>query len=91
MVISILLKIGTVKFPKNLHIGLITKKLFFQIKKLNESNFFLIIIYILIQFKVFIILPENLYGLLTFRMHCYWYIDHHMALQLTTVQLDYRG
>ena len=57
MVISILLKIGTVKFLKNLHIDLITKKLFFQIKKLNESNFFLIIIYILIQFKVFIYSP----------------------------------
>ena len=48
MVISVLLKIGTVKFLKNLHIDFITKKLFFQIKKLNESNFFLIIIYILI-------------------------------------------
>ena len=48
MVISILHKIGTVKFLKNLHIGLIAKKLFFQIKKLNESNFFLIIICILI-------------------------------------------
>ena len=54
MVISILLKIGTVKFLKNFHIDLITKKLIFQIKKLNESNFVLIIIYILIQFKVFI-------------------------------------
>ena len=60
MVISILLKIGTVKFLKNLHINLITKKLFFQIKKLNESNFFLIIIYILIQFKVFLYSPWKL-------------------------------
>ena len=57
MVISILCKIGTVKFLKNLHIGLIAKRLFCQIKKLNQSNFFLIIIYILIQFKVFIYSP----------------------------------
>ena len=35
MVISILLKIGMVKFPKNLHIGLITKKLFFSDKKIK--------------------------------------------------------
>ena len=49
--ISILLKIEMVKFLKNLHIGLIAKNIFFQIKKFNESNFFLIIIYILIQFK----------------------------------------
>ena len=89
MVISILLKIGTVKFLKNLHIDLITKKLIFQIRKLNESNFFLIIIYILIQLFIqcLFILPENLYGPLTFRIHCYWSIDHHMALQLTIVQL----
>ena len=33
------------------------------------------------------ILPENVYGPLTFRLHCYWYIDRHMPLQLTTVQL----
>ena len=46
-----------VKFLKNLHIGLIAKEQFFQIKKLNESNFFLIIIYILIKFKVFIYIP----------------------------------
>ena len=57
MVISISCKIGTVKFLKNLHISLIPKKLFFQIKKLNESNFILIIINILIQFKVFIYSP----------------------------------
>ena len=57
MVISILLKIGMMKFLKNLHIDLIAKKLFFQMKKLNESNFFLIIIYILIQSKVFIYSP----------------------------------
>ena len=57
MVFSILCKIGMVKILKNLHIGLIVKKLFFQIKKLNEINFFLIITYILIQFKVFIYSP----------------------------------
>ena len=39
------------------HIGLIAKKLFFQIKKLNEIIFFLIIIYILMQFKVSINSP----------------------------------
>ena len=57
MVISILLKIETVKFLKNLHIGLTAKKLFFSDKKINESNFFLIIIYILIEFKVSIYSP----------------------------------
>ena len=35
MVISILLKIGMVKFLKNLHIGLIAKKLFFSDKKIK--------------------------------------------------------
>ena len=30
MIISILLKIGMVKYLKNLHMGLITKKLFFR-------------------------------------------------------------
>ena len=57
MAISILLKIEMVKFLKNLHIGLIAKKLFFSDKKINESKFFLIIIYILIQFKVSIYSP----------------------------------
>ena len=57
MVISILCKIRTVKFLKNLHIGSIAKKAIFQIKKLNGSNFFLIIIYMLIQFRVFIYSP----------------------------------
>ena len=83
MVISTLLKNGTVKFLKNLHIGLIAKKLFLQIQILNDNNFFLVIIYILVKFKMFI----YLYGPLTFRMHCHWSIDHHMTLQLTTVQL----
>ena len=31
--------------------------------------------------KCLFILPGNLYGPLTFRMHCHWSIDHHMALQ----------
>ena len=53
MVIFILHKIWMVKLLKNLHIGLIAKK----VKKLNQSNFFLIIIYILIQFKMFIYSP----------------------------------
>ena len=57
MVISTLLKNGTVKFLKNLHIGLIVKRLFFQIKILNDNNFFLVIIYILVKFKMFIYSP----------------------------------
>ena len=57
MVISTLLKNGTVKFLKNLHIGLIAKKLFFQIKILNDNNFFLVIINILVKFKMFIYSP----------------------------------
>ena len=56
-VISALLKNGTVKFLKNLHISLTTKKLFFQIKLLNDNNFFLIIIFILVKFKMFIYSP----------------------------------
>ena len=44
MVISILLKIGMLKFFKTLHIGLMAKNLNFQKKKLNDINFFLIII-----------------------------------------------
>ena len=71
----------TVKLPKKyVHTVLIFKKQVFQIKKLNEVNFFLIIIYILIQFKVFIYSPENSYGPLTLRIHCYWSINHHNAL-----------
>ena len=57
MVISTLLKIGMVKLLKNLHTILIVKKQIFQIKILNEVNFFLIIICILIEFKVFIYSP----------------------------------
>ena len=52
MVISNLLKNGMVKFLKNLQIGLIAKKHFFQIKILNDNNFFLFIIYILDKFNV---------------------------------------
>ena len=33
-------QIGIVKFCKNLHIGLIAQKQFFQIKILNDINFF---------------------------------------------------
>ena len=33
------------------------------------------------------ILSANLYGSLTFTMHCHWPIDHHNASQSTTVQL----
>ena len=51
MVISTLLKIGMVKFLKNLHTVLIVKKQIFQIKILNEINFCLIIIYILIPIQ----------------------------------------
>ena len=51
-IISILLKIGIVKFLKNLHIGLIAKKQIFQIKITNK-----VIIYILIQYKVLIYSP----------------------------------
>ena len=53
MVISILLKIGMVKFLKILLICLTGKKQFFQIKISSGINFFLIIICILIQFQVF--------------------------------------
>ena len=64
MEISSLLKIGWAKFFKN---------------KMNEINFFLIVIYILIQLKCLFILPSNLYGwhseciaivLFTTIMHC---------------------
>ena len=57
MAIFTLLKNGMVKFLKNLHMGLIAKKLFFQIKILNDNNFFLIIIFILVKFKMFIYSP----------------------------------
>ena len=46
MVISILLKTGTVEFFKHLNIDLIAKKQLFKIKILNDIDFFLIIIYI---------------------------------------------
>ena len=52
MVISTLFKIGMVKLLKNFHTALIVKKQIFQTKILNGINFFLIIIYILIQFKM---------------------------------------
>ena len=96
MVISVLFKIGTVKFLKNLHIDFITKKLFFQIKKLNESNFFLIIIYILIQFKVFIYCPWKFIwstGIQNILLLVYWpphgiAIDHSsIGLKRLTIQL----
>ena len=57
MMISILLNIGTLKFVKTLHTPLIVKKHKSQIKILDEINFFLIIIYMLIQLKVFIYVP----------------------------------
>ena len=85
---STLLKIDMVKLFKNLHNILIVKKQIFQIKIFNEINFFLIIICILTQLKVFIYSPQKYNGPLTFRMHCYWSIDHQNALQLTTVQLN---
>ena len=87
MVIATLLKIEMVKLLKNSHKVLIVKKQMFYIKILNKINLFLFIICILIQFKVFIYSPWNLYGPLTFRMHCYWLSHYHNALQLTTVQL----
>ena len=77
---------GTVKFLKKWHTGLIAKKLFCQIKIFIDNYLFLIIIYILVKFNMFIYSPWNLYGPQTFRMQCYWSFDHHMALQLTTVQ-----
>ena len=46
--------------------SLIIKKQKFQIKILNEMNFFLIIICILMH-----CLYINVYGPRTFRMHCY--------------------
>ena len=52
MVISILLKIGIVKFLNNLHTALIVKKQIFLIKILNEINFFKILIYILNYLKM---------------------------------------
>ena len=58
MVISILLKNEMEKFLKNLHISVIAKVIF-QIKILNDNYFFLTIIYILIQFKVFIYSPQK--------------------------------
>ena len=54
MVFSILLDIAMVKFLKTLHTVFNVKKLIFQIKLLNEINFFLKVNYILIQFKMFI-------------------------------------
>ena len=59
MVISIFLNIGMVKFLKTLHIIFIVSKKNFQIKILNEINFLLIIIYTLLQFKVFIYSPPK--------------------------------
>ena len=59
MVISIFLNIGTVKFLKTLQTVFIVSKQIFQIKILNEINLLLIIIYILLQFKVFIYSPLN--------------------------------
>ena len=59
MVISIFLNIGTMKFLTILHIVFIVLKQIIQIKILNEINFLLIIIYILLQFKVFIYSPHN--------------------------------
>ena len=51
MVISILLNIEMAKFLLTLHSVLIVKMVIFQIKIINEINFFLIIINILLQFK----------------------------------------
>ena len=48
---------GNLYFTQNWDGEISQKKLLFQIKKLNQSNFFLIIIYILIQFKMFIYSP----------------------------------
>ena len=60
MVISILLNIGMVKFLQILHSVLIVQRVIFQIKIFNKINFFLIIIYIFLQFKMFIDSPYNL-------------------------------
>ena len=66
MVISIFLNIGMVKFLKILHTVFIVSKQIIQIKILNEINFFLIITYILLQFKVLVYSPKNVLGLLTY-------------------------
>ena len=70
-----------------LHIDLIVKNQLFKIEIINDirSNFSLIIIYILIQFKVFIYIYKLHWH--SEYINLYWSIDHHMALQLTTVLL----
>ena len=87
MVISILLKIGTVKILKNLHIVLIVKKQIFQIKLLNHINFFPIKIFIFIQFTVFIHSPCKFIWFTDIQNALLLVFDHHNALQLITVQL----
>ena len=57
MVISILLNTGEVKFLKTWHFVSIVKIAIFQIKILNEINFFLILIYILLQYKIICLFP----------------------------------
>ena len=51
MLVPILLNTGIVEFLKTLPTVLIVKMKIFQIKILNEINFCLVIIYVLINFK----------------------------------------
>ena len=76
MVISILLNIGMMKFL-TLHPILITKIVIFQIKILNEINFFLIVSYVLLQFETVLFIP----------LKFLWTANYQNALQLTTVHL----
>ena len=77
-----------VKFLKTLHAVFNVKKLIFQIKILNEINFFLKINYILIQCKMLLFLLNNFYGPLTFRMVYYWSIEHNsVGLKRSTIQI----
>ena len=73
MVISILFKIGIVKILKFLHTVLIDKKQIFQMKILDEINFFIIII--LIQLILVIYSP-------CYRKKFLWSTDIQDALPL---------
>ena len=78
-------KISIVKFLKTLPTVLIVKKQILMKEILEVVNSFLIIIYILFNFKVFFILPKSFYGPLTIRLYYHWSIDHHNALKFITV------
>ena len=61
-----------------------------QIKILNEINFFPIIIYILLQFKVYYLFPLQFLFPTNIQNAFYWSIDHNNVLQLIAVHLDWR-